>query len=263
MIYIDRTGYTPDAAWIASADDLTQQLLDAADANARNQIIDDNQALWGQLKDFLLDISQNKCWYSEARDAYAHYHVDHFRPKKEALGIDKVDYGGYWWLAFQWTNYRVCGGAGNVRKGAKFAVRANKANQHTDPIDDEIIYFLDPCDEEDVLKITFNEHGEMSPIMATGWDYERASYTIESLNLNFKLLKEKRKETWTKCFTLIKETQNLMAQNDIAPSAARRGQIKEKLKQLKELVKTTSEFSATAKACLQSAGLPWALQIAA
>src|SRR5690606_18317539 len=121
----------------------------------------------------------------------------------------------------------------------------------------------DPCEEEDVLKITFNEHGEMSPITATGWDYERAKYTIESLNLNFKLLKEKRKETWTKCFTLVKETQALMAQNDISPSAARRGQIKEKLKQLKELVKTTSEFSATAKACLQSAGLPWALQIAA
>jgi uncharacterized coiled-coil DUF342 family protein len=103
----------------------------------------------------------------------------------------------------------------------------------------------------------------MTPITNVGWDYERADYTIKSLNLNFKLLKEKRKETWTKCFTLIKETQNLMAQNDASPSAARRGQIKELLRQLKDLVKTTSEFSATAKACLQSSGLPWALLIAA
>ncbi|GHN02287.1 hypothetical protein WSM22_37760 [Cytophagales bacterium WSM2-2] len=263
MIYVDRTGHIPDAAWITNADLLTQDLLAAADADARNKIIDDNQTLWGELKDFLLGISQNKCWYSEARDAYTHYHVDHFRPKKEALGNDKVDYGGYWWLAFEWTNYRVCGGAGNVRKGAKFAVRANKANQPGDSIDDEIIYFLDPCEEEDVLKITFNEHGQITPITASGWDYERAFYTIESLNLNFKLLQEKRKEIWTKCFTLIKETQNLMSQNDATPSANRRGQIKEKLKQLKELVKTTSEFSATAKACLQSAGLAWTLQIAA
>lgn len=263
MIYIDRTGYAPTAAWIASADNLTQQLLAAPNAAGRNQIIDDNQVLWGELKDFLLGISRNKCWYSEARDAYAHYHVDHFRPKKEALGTDKTDYGGYWWLAFKWTNYRVCGGAGNVRKGAKFAVRANKANNPADSIEDEIIYFLDPCEEEDVLKITFNEHGEITPITAAGWDNERVNYTIESLNLNFKLLKEKRKETWSKCFTLIKETQNLMTQNDVTPSAARRGQIKEKIRQLKELVKTTSEFSATAKACLQSAGLPWTLQIAA
>jgi uncharacterized protein (TIGR02646 family) len=262
MIYIDRTGHAPDAAWIVRADNLTKQLLVEAEAATRNQIIDDNQVLWGELKDFLLGISQNKCWYSESRDAYAHYHVDHFRPKKEALGIDKKDKGGYWWLAFQWTNYRVCGGAGNVRKGAKFAVRTNKANQPADSIDDEIIYFLDPCEEEDVLKITFNEHGEMSSITATGWDYERATYTIESLNLNFKLLKEKRKETWVKCYSLIKDTQILMDQNDIAPSASRRGQIKEKIRQLKELVKTTSEFSATAKACLQSAGLPWTLKIA-
>lgn len=66
-----------------------------------------------------------------------------------------------------------------------------------------------------------------------------------------------------KCFTLITETQNLIFQNDSAPSAMRRGQIKEKIKQLKELVKSTSEFSATAKACLFSSGLPWTLQIAA
>ncbi|MEP4095799.1 hypothetical protein [Reichenbachiella sp.] len=263
MIYIDRTGHIPDVAWTARADNLTQDLLDAPDTAARNKIIDDNQGIWGELKDFLLGISQNKCWYSEARDAYAHYHVDHFRPKKEALGIDKKDKGGYWWLAFQWTNYRVCGGAGNVRKGAKFAVKANKANQPTEPIEDEIIHFLDPCEEEDVLKITFNEHGEITPITATGWDNQRTLYTIESLNLNFKLLKEKRKEIWTKCSMLLKETQNLMAQNDTAPSATRKGQIKEKIRQLKELVKSTSEFSATAKACLQSAGLRWALQIAA
>jgi uncharacterized protein (TIGR02646 family) len=264
MIFIDRTGHTPEDDWIQRADDLTQLLFDAADATARNKIIDKNEKLWGELKDFLLGISNNKCWYSEAKDAYAHYHVDHFRPKKESLGIDKNDYGGYWWLAFKWKNYRVCGGAGNVRKGAKFAVRNNKANAPAESIDDEIIYFLDPCDEEDILKITFNDNGEMVSISKTGWDNERVTYTIESLNLNFQLLKEARKEIWTKCYTLIKETQNLMSQNNVGvPSAAVKAQIKEKLKQLKELVKTTSEFSATAKACLRSAGLDWALNIAA
>lgn len=263
MIHIDIYGHEPDNAWVTKADSLTQQLLLETDAKKRNQLIDDNEKLWGELKDFLLAISHHKCWYSEAKDAYAHYHVDHFRPKKEAIGLDKLDYGGYWWLAFQWKNYRLCGGAGNVRKGAKFAVKKNKANKPEDTIEDEIFYFLDPCEEEDILKVTFNEHGEITPITPKGWDHERAFYTIESLNLNFKLLKEKRKETWTKCFTLIIETQNLMAQNDISPSATRKGQIKEKIKQLKVLVKSSSEFSATAKACLQSAGLPWALQIAA
>lgn len=263
MIHIDRTGFEPDIEWINKADVLTQQLINAPDVPAQNQIIDDNQAIWGELKDFLLSISSNKCWYSEAKDAYNHLHVDHFRPKKIALGIDKKDYGGYWWLAFVWTNYRVCGGAGNVRKRDKFAVRSNKSNDPNTPIEDELIYFLDPCEEEDILKITFNQNGEVTPITTSGWDYERASYTIESLNLNFKLLKEARKDIWIKSSTLVSEIQNLMEQNDVTPSVLRKGQIKEKLKQLKELAQPSSEFSATVKTCLLSTGFPWASKIAA
>lgn len=263
MIHIDRTGISPDATWIVKTDVLTASLIAAPDTTAKNQIIDDNETIWGELKDFLLGISNQKCWYSESKDAYSHLHVDHFRPKKIALGIDKKDYGGYWWLAFQWSNYRVCGGAGNVRKRDKFAVRDNKAVNQTSPIEDEIIYFLDPCEEEDILKITFNENGEVMPISSGGWDYERASYTIESLNLNFKLLKEARKQIWIKCYNLIIETQDLMEKNNSeTPSVHRRGQIKEKLKQLKELANSKSEYSATTKACLLSAGLEWAFKIA-
>ena len=228
-----------------------------------NQIIDNNENVWRELKDFLLNISNNKCWYSEAKDSYNHLHVDHFRPKKVALGIDKVDYGGYWWLAFKWKNYRVCGGAGNVRKRDKFAVRTNKAVYPNINLDDEIIYFLDPCEEEDVLKLTFNENGEITPIATSGWDFERTVYTIESLNLNFKLLRENRKEVWVKCSTLLAETQALMDQNNVEPSANRKGRIKEKIKQLKELVLPSTAYSATAKACLNSSGLIWASKIAA
>lgn len=263
MIHIDRTGFEPDIEWTNKADILTQQLINSPDTPTRNQVIEDNQAVWGELKDFLLSISNNKCWYSEANDNYNHLHVDHFRPKKIALGIDKKDKGGYWWLAFTWTNYRVCGGAGNVRKRDKFAVRNNKSNDPNTPIEDELVYFLDPCEEEDVLKITFNPKGEVTPIKTTGWDFERADYTIKGLNLNFKKLKEARQDVWVEISTLVSETQNLMDLNDANPSIFRRGQIKEKLKQIKDLVKPSAEFSATVKACLMSTGLPWASKIAA
>lgn len=263
MIHINRIGFEPDIEWMNKADALTQQLINAPDSPSRNQIIDDNQAVWGELKDFLLSISNEKCWYSEAKDKYNHLHVDHFRPKKAALGIDKKDYGGYWWLAFTWTNYRVCGGAGNVRKRDKFAVRTNKSNAPNTPTEDELFYFLDPCEEEDVLKITFNPKGEVTPIKSTGWDFERAKYTIKELNLNFKKLKEARQDIWIKISTIVSETQNLMDLNNENPSILRRGQIKEKLKQLKEFVQPTAEFSATVKACLVSTGLLWASKIAA
>lgn len=263
MIHINRDGHIPDNAWSVKAKQLTEQLFNAANKDERNKIIDDNEKFWGELKDFLLSISHNKCWYSEAKDSFNHPHVDHFRPKKIALGIDKKDEGGYWWLAFDWTNYRFSGGVGNVRKSDKFPVKSNKAIYPNTDIDDEIIYFLDPCEEEDVLKLTFNNDGEVIPIDTCGWDYERATYTIENLNLNFKLLKERRKDVWLKCNIIILETQDLMMKNKITPSNKRSGQIKEKLKQLMEFVKPSAEYSATAKTCLISSGFSWAFKIAA
>jgi uncharacterized protein (TIGR02646 family) len=263
MIYINRDGKSPDQDWLDRADAATNSLLSATSYLERCQIIDANEALWRELKDFLLEISNQKCWYSEACDVYNNLHVDHFRPKKIALGIDKQDHGGYWWLAFKWGNYRVCGGAGNVRKKEKFAIRANKANDVNANTDDEVIYFLDPTEEEDPLKLTFNSSGEIGPLIQTGWDFERAEYTIRNLNLNFKKLKEARKILWVKCSTLVTETQDLMNQNNLSPSSFRKGQIKEKLRQLRELVDKTSPFSATAKACLRSTGIEWALAYAA
>jgi len=263
MMYINRSGKTPPQVWLDRADVITNSLLAATSEGARNLIIDTNQNLWGELKDFLFDISFQKCWYSESRDTYSHPHVDHFRPKKAALGIDRTDKGGYWWLAFQWTNYRVCGGAGNVRKKDKFAVKSGKAIDHTSNLEDEIIYLLDPTEEEDTLKLTFNSNGEAMAYKRTGWDSERATYTIDTLNLNFKRLKEARKMLWITCSTLIAETQQLMDQNDINPSTYRRGQIKEKLTRLKEIANKQSEFSGTVKACLRSTGIEWAISYAA
>ncbi|HMJ46312.1 MAG TPA: hypothetical protein VK498_03240 [Ferruginibacter sp.] len=263
MMYIDRLNKSPEQGWLDRADQATKDLLNAATSADRNNIIDANENLWGELKIFLLDISYQKCWYSESKDSYNHLHVDHFRPKKIALGIDKKDHGGYWWLAFQWKNYRVCGGVGNVRKKEKFAVKNNKATDQNSNIEDEMIYFLDPTDEEDTFKITFKNNGEVMPIVSEGWDYERAVYTITNLNLNFKALKEARNVLWIKCSTLVTEIQTLMAENNINYSAFRKGQINEKLKHLKELADKKSAFSATVKACLRSTGVHWAVSYAA
>jgi hypothetical protein len=54
-----------------------------------------------------------------------------------------------------------------------------------------------------------------------------------------------------------------MMKNKNSPSTKRSGQINEKIKQLKNLVKPTTEYSATAKTCLLSSGLLWAMKIAA
>ena len=156
--------------------------------------------------------------------------------------MNKEDKGGYWWLAFDWKNYRISGSVGNTKKGDKFCVLKYKANNYTDTIEDEVFYFLDPTDEDDPAKLTFNDNGEAIPYIndKNAWDYKRVDYTIENLSLNYESLVEARRELWKEIVF----------------------RIKEKLKQLKEFVKPERAFSSTAKACLRSSGLSWALNIA-
>jgi uncharacterized protein (TIGR02646 family) len=266
MIHVDVRGRKPDKAWQSKADAATKELMAAKTLAAKHAVIDKYAGLWGELKTHLSDITNKKCWYSESRDNYSHCHVDHFRPKKEAIGLDKkTDYGGYWWLAFEWTNYRYCGGAGNVRKNSYFAVKSNKAKTPKKSYEDEVIYFLDPTNIDDPLKLTFTEEGMAKPISSknTDWDYIRADYTIYYLNLNFENLKEARKSVWKACSDLITEIQPLLDKEQLNPSAVRKQKIIGKMEELRKLVNPDSEFSATAKTCLFSSGLPWAMKIAA
>lgn len=264
MIYIDLENNPPPQEWIDKANGLTQKLIDEPDWEKKKKIIDDNAKIWGELKDFLRKLSHDKCWYSEAREAFSHYHVDHFRPKKRAFDNNGDDKGGYWWLTFCWKNYRISGSVGNTKKGDRFSVRANKANTHIDNIDDEIIYFLDPTVIDDPLKISFDDTGKAVPSSSSvgDWDYIRASYTIDNLDLNYEPLADKRKELWANIILKIRRIQTLISENNANPSVARMTEIKEKMKELKLLSSPQSEFSATASACLYSSGLEWARRIA-
>jgi hypothetical protein len=126
MRYIDLEHNKPDAEWLKKSDELTQQLIELhkqGDTKARNQLIDDNARHWGEIKAWLLSLSHNKCWFSEARDIYSHLDVEHFRPKKEAKSLDGTVRDGYWWLAFDYTNFRACGNVGNRKKGGWFPLQ--------------------------------------------------------------------------------------------------------------------------------------------
>ena len=264
MIYIDLENNPPPQEWIDKANVLTQKLIDEPDLEKKKKIIDDNDKIWGEIKKHLLSLSHQKCWYSEAKEKYSYYHVEHFRPKKRAIDDKGQDKGGYWWLAFCWKNYRICGAVGNTKKGDRFFVRAHKAITDTDNIDDEIIYFLDPTVIDDPLKISFIDTGEAIPSSSSpaDWDYIKADYTITNLDLNCEPLIEGRKSLWGSIVLRIREIQNLITENNANPSASKSTLLKEKIKELKSLAGPQSEFSATASACLYSSGLEWAKRIA-
>ncbi|MBK7359195.1 MAG: hypothetical protein IPI45_06190 [Saprospiraceae bacterium] len=264
MIFVNIDDHEPEQDWLDRADALTDQLINAATPAERATIIQDNQAMWGELKEQFCNVLQRKCWYSESVNDFAHCHVDHFRPKSSAIDENGADQGGYWWLAFNWRNYRYSAPAGNVRKRDYFHVNANKANLPADAIENEDIRFLDPTEPEDPGKLKFDNEGIISPKerVTSARDYIQAEYTIRRMNLNMEGLKEGRKDRYRKTARLIRQVQNLLALQTINYDMARKQSIRSKQLELLELAGKYSPYSAAVKYCLKESGLDWALSIA-
>jgi uncharacterized protein (TIGR02646 family) len=193
---------------VAKADRLLQELRAAPDATARNQIIDDNSTVWGELKKWLLGLSHEKCWFSEAKDCFSHWDVEHYRPKKSARDAEGNEQEGCWWLAFDWQNLRICGNAGNRKKGTYFLLRAGCAR--IAPLGDvrsEDPQLLDPADADDPNLLSFNVEGRAIPTASVHdeWERDRVKYSIERYNLDFGPLMDKRKAVWAECWSRIQE----------------------------------------------------------
>jgi uncharacterized protein (TIGR02646 family) len=263
MIHIDTEGKTPPPEWLSRAEAVTRDLDNAKTPQERREIIERNRQLWGELKGWLLSLSHNKCWYTEARNDSSHFEVEHFRPKK---WNDKT-FEGYWWLAFEWTNYRVCGNAPNRKKGAFFPLRSDSRRASSDRrhlVEDELFCLLDPTEADDPSLLSFNENGDAIPMPGKdGWDEERAKVSIERFGLNdLPQLCEGRRRVWTQCRRLLNELRELHEKHTKSPTANSRARIKEKTIQLRSKTKFDQPFSATARECLYASGYPWATRIA-
>jgi uncharacterized protein (TIGR02646 family) len=252
--------YTDFQKWENKASEVLDELKNAPDMAARKKIIDKNKTLWGDFKQWLLSLSHQKCWFSEAKDCFTYWDVEHFRPKKSAKALDGTEYDGYWWLAFDWQNFRICGNVGNNKKGTYFPLRieSNRVNSPNSQLRSEDPILLDPSDADDPSLLFFNLEGRAipAPDIDDDWDKERVKYSIQRYNLDFNPLVERRKAVWNNCWNQIQEYRQ-----EIATCAASNGQdlvarhmIKEKAKAIRELVKVDQEFSAVARACIQSSG---------
>lgn len=263
MIYIDLNGQTPPAEWLKKAETVKQEMEEAITIEARHAIIEKHKSLWVELKAWLLSFSNNKCWYTEARNDSSHYEIEHFRPKKWA----DDSFEGYWWLAFEWTNYRICGNSPNRKKGSCFPLnpgsqRASSASRYL--VNDEVYVLLDPTDPADPPHLSFIENGicNVDP-RYDGWEKERATISIELYGLNhLPQLCEGRQRVWIECRSLIDSLAELYNQNQQTPTASCKTSIKEQTKQLMAKVKKDQPFSAVARTCISISGYPWAERIA-
>ncbi len=263
MIFIDLENNPPPLKWIKKADLITRSLLAEKDPKKRNDIIDKNEMLWSELKEYLSLLNNEKCWYTESKNPAAHCHVDHFRPKKEALDENNDDKGGYWWLAFDWMNYRYSGPAPNTRKKSYFHVVKDKALKYGDNLRKEQYLFLDPINFKDPDHLAFDNEGMVHPISAdrTTISYQRAEYSIRRLNLNFSTLASNRKSFYREAINKVLKIERYLAEEDFNPDHERQVKISELMHELWRMCSRNAEYSAAVKYCLKSTGHDWAIEI--
>lgn len=166
---------------------------------------------WGLLKKWLSNYSGHKCWYCEAKSTRAPFDVDHFRPKLAITidGIKLAGHTGYYWLAYEWSNFRLACQRCNRPEKDEIEVSHGKANEF--PIQDEanrcqapagrlgaeVPRLLDPCVEADCALLAHTINGEVEPAAKVGtWEYQRATYTIKQLGFNEWNTPEGKRQGW-------------------------------------------------------------------
>lgn len=245
---------TPPKGWVDDAEKATAALRAAANENDRKAIIDKNEGLWrdDRIRNWLLEQFANKCWYTEAYESVSAIHVDHYRPKGRAKDLGGNECEGYWWLAFDWENYRICGQLINVKKLDLFPIIEGARANANDPVSLELEapLLIDPTTlQSRLISYEKDEDGCIAvPASAINdVDKFRAENTIDVLGMNKRdRLNAKRADFWDKCMEAIAEY-----------SCEERAQVLRCVRQasavdkLKKMIAYEAEFSSVVEACLR------------
>ncbi|WP_339409410.1 hypothetical protein [Pseudomonas sp. EA_35y_Pfl2_R5] len=272
MILIEIPREVPEEIenWKSRALEITKDILKAATLEEKHILIDRYKDHWRNdaLIKFLSDISFEKCWYTETKFGGDYQEVEHYRPKKATKNIDgsgHVNHTGYYWLAFEISNYRLCKSRPNRKKGTFFPIVNERCRAiiASDPWQDEIPFFLDPLKSSDVLLLSFDDTGKPVPEDFIGDDdLQRVSFTIEKYYLDERVLNTRRQQKWLTVRELYNSYLNALKDANTTKSVAQREYAESELKKLQALLRRDAEFSSVAKASLLKTGEPMAMKIA-
>lgn len=272
MRYIDLSKIELPKGWSDEIASLNQELNNCQNHQERSVCIDKNE-VWRKLFKELAALGNNKCWYSEAKDTMSDRDIDHFRPKKEAKNlpdIPRADEDGYWFLAFDVENFRFSSVYSNERRKDKFDKTKETggkgvyfplfAGSHVAKskarILDEEIMLLDPCDQDDVNLLTFNDKGEAVYNVMTideDRDIKRVETSVKLYNLNHSPLVDLRAQVWNKCQRFIDEMRKITSEGDLGNTA--RNRLKFLKSEIRKMMDKQEEVSAVVIACCEHNGL--------
>lgn len=136
-----------------SADDVRQAVK-----QARSKAINNKSNVWRTFGESVKSLSNEKCWYCESLEDRSYMPVDHFRPK--SCVNECPDHDGYWWLAFEWMNYRYCciycnshttgkNSSGGKQDHFPLVNPPNWVREENGDLLTEEPMLLDPCDPDD------------------------------------------------------------------------------------------------------------------
>ena len=195
--------------------------------------------------------------------------IDHYRPK---AGVAKSEHPGYWWLAFDWRNWRfVCkhcnsqftdpetgtvGGKGNhfplLDGETRRICNEGDYEDYEDLLDEDPI-LLDPAEREDPQLLTFTGDGRPAPAMKDEQSpgYWRAKDSIKIYHLNHSRLNRERRKIYNRVHDLVKDYQRYQSRWETEGDRSARALARKALKELGTMIAPTAEYSATARAYLQ------------
>jgi len=272
MRFIDMTKLHLPVGWEQRAKEANDE-LHRVTPEERSKFINEHSQIWKDLKERLQELSYNKCWYCEIDCVRDDFDIDHFRPKNRIKKYENPDQEeeGYWWLAFDYTNFRLSccycnrphrGRDGKTRGKATYFPLLNSPNRCADngDIAAEKPALLDPTDSLDPALLWFNEEGRAVPAYDENHkeSNERAVKTLDILNLNDCRIKERRRLLKNECDTLISEgdaAYKLFLESSTEGSVAFRGV----LRRAKTLIDGSSPLSGAARVYLLSGNnkRPW------
>lgn len=267
-IPLEEMANTPEVlAFAILEEQYMQEMEQMSDADRRDFIR--NHTNWNTLQEVMYNLSDSKCWYSEAPPGAGDYEIDHFRPKNRSKQFDGTILlnNGYWWLAYNWRNYRLAGGLINKRrkdrlgfdeevkgKGDYFPLDIENgsviAGRNTN-LRHELPILLDPTNEYDTTLITFDKSGEpIVPSENSEVDKFRAEKSIFFYHLDLEQLNHYRNQTWNKCEVALKEIDEAI--NDAANEHAKREVLRLACRTLAELTSKKAPFSMASWACIEA-----------
>jgi len=242
---------------------LKDQLAAINDPQGRADFIRRHAGAWTALRPAMWGLNGCKCWYSEAMLQVQQGHIEHYRPKS---GVAGEDHSGYWWRAFDWTNFRLAHPTVNVRvtdyltgalagKGTYFPLRpgcVHALREAEEAAEQPVL--LDPTEASDCRLLCFDlTSGKPVPRIAKTddeWLHQRAADSIRFYHLDEGTWNVQRKD-------LIDDVQKLCDQieRQFATLPADEAAYEASVDELVTYLNHTAEFSSVALQVVLGRGL--------